>query len=77
MSRSRKRNPISKVGGGKAAKKAANHKVRRQKTLTLPRKSNLYRRFSNQYDVIDYRFYLSKRDAGDEVQWWAKSYYRK
>lgn len=56
MSRSFKHIPIVKMGGGKAEKRRANRSMR-QKELPLG-KSNLFKRFYNQYDVIDYRFYI-------------------
>lgn len=58
MSRSRKRTPVTKMGGGKVGKRRANRSMR-SKDLP-PGKSNLYRRFVDQYNVIDFRFYISK-----------------
>lgn len=58
MSRSFKRTPVNKIGHGKQGKQRANRSVR-QKDLPLG-KSNLYKRFYDQYNVIDYRFYHDK-----------------
>lgn len=56
MSRSRKRTPVTKIGHGKKGKQMASRSVRLK---DLPHgKSNLYKRFYPQYDVIDYRFYI-------------------
>ena len=56
MSRSYKHMPVTKMGWGKRGKQMANRSVR---LIDLPPgKSNLYKRFYNQYNVIEYRFYF-------------------
>lgn len=63
MSRSRKRTPVIKQGKGVYGKRAANCKVRQ--LLDLPAgKSKQYKRFYPQWDVWDFRFYLSERSIG-------------
>ena len=79
MSRSYKRNPIYKAVS-KYGKKLANRKVRRTK-LPAFRKSNMYRKVYETWDVCDYRFYvpfsseISKNK--EHMNWWRKWYYRK
>lgn len=79
MSRSRKKTPIIKMGGGSVEKTAANRKIRHSKWTSL-HKGNLYKKFYPQYDVIDYTFYCSrvqaKKDGWDKNEWEAV-YYRK
>lgn len=79
MSRSYKRNPVYKALS-KYSKRQANKKVRRTK-LTAFRKSNMYRKVYETWDVCDYRFYvpfsseISKNK--DDMNRWRKWYYRK
>lgn len=75
MSRSRKKRPISKLGGGSSEKKSANRKIRKLE-LIGNQKGCQYKKLYPQYDVIDYRFYCSKLQAGDWKDW-EKYYYRK
>lgn len=60
VSRSKKRTPVIKQGKGADGKRAANRKVRQLKDLPTG-KSKQYKRFYPQWDVWDFRFYLSER----------------
>ena len=61
MSRSRKHTPVTKIGRGKWGKQRANRSVRLK---DLPSgKSNLYKRFYGQYNVVDYRLYIIDKDG--------------
>ena len=60
VGRSRKRAPVIKQGKGADGKRAANRKVRQLKDLPAG-KSKQYKRFYPQWDVWDFRFYMSER----------------
>lgn len=78
MSRSRKKTPIIKYGGGPDAKRAANRAVRHMKLLGY--KGNSYKKLYPQYDVIDYVFYCSRKqwqDDDGDTERWEKFYKRK
>lgn len=85
MSRSYKRKPVYKDGSSgrrrikKHDKRRASRKVRR--TNTAFRKSNIYRRLSETWDICDYRTYepFSYEYLEDKelLNWWKKWYYRK
>lgn len=85
MGHSYKRNPVYKDGSGarrrikKYYKKRANKKVRR--TNITFRKTNMYRKISETWNICDYRFYvpfsLEISEDKDELNWWKKWYYRK
>lgn len=67
MSRSRKKIPITKEGGPgvKQSKKIANRKIRRKNLDedSPHRKSNLYKRFFQQYDIHDWISLYTEKDA--------------
>lgn len=85
MSHSYKRNPVYKDGSSnrrrikKYYKKQANKKVRR--TRTAFRKTNMYRKISETWNICDYRFYvplsLEISENEDKLNRWKKWYYRK
>ena len=64
MSRSRKRTPVLKQGRGICGKQAANRKVRQLRDLPAG-KSKQYKRFYPQWNVWDFRIYLSERSIED------------
>lgn len=85
MSRSYKRNPVYKDGNSnrrkikKYYKKQANKKVRRTK-ISFSRKTNMYRKISETWNICDYRFYVPLFEISenkDQLNWWKKWYYRK
>lgn len=79
MSRSYKRTPVCKDGNKskKFGKRQANKRVR--KTKELGRKSKLYRKAYEPWNVCDYRFF-KERDVNmeeEELSRWKKWFLRK
>ena len=79
MSRSCKKTPVSKgrCKNFRWAKRAANKRVRRAKTLWG--KSKAFRKISETWDIGDWKFYgeRSWNPNREEKNHWEKCYYRK
>lgn len=82
MSRSHKKTPVYKDGSNqskrrKYSKKQAHKKVRKWQGSF--KKSNHYRKISEQWDICDYRFYEAEPDSaiGEDYDHWKKYYFRK
>lgn len=84
MSRSYKHNPVFKAGSNRGGKKESNKWSKRQanrkvrKSKDLGRKSKIYRRAFETWDICDYRFFCSWNPAEwDRKSEWEKWYHRK
>ena len=79
MSRSWKHTPVIKMGHGKEEKQRANRTIRRCRKIPAG-KSMVYKKLYPQWDVCDYRFFMSKNEVGLfgwSIQEWKKIYIRK
>lgn len=79
MSRSRKRTPVVKTGCGKEGKRRASRQTRRCRQVPAG-KSMFYKKLSEQWDIWDYRSFLSSSDAqksGMSTRQWERFYQQK
>ena len=62
MSRSYKHSTLSKQQNTKGMKRHANHKVRRH-AMELPSKGSTYKKLFPSYDICDWKWWWSKKEA--------------